>query len=110
MMSSVLRLGKSELPTTPIDADAFERIASCVRVLLEPTAVTQAVFLQQCHTTYATLLASQTVRVYLRRALCRSPRPTSLTQVRARAHTHTHSGSRPRPRTNNRKRRATRMR
>ena len=62
IMSSILRLGKSDLPTTAIDADSFERIASCLRVLLDPTPVTQSVFLEQCHVTYATLLASQTVR------------------------------------------------
>ena len=59
-MSSILRLGKSDLPTNAIDSDSFERIASCVRVLLDPTPITQAVFLEQCHATYATLLASQT--------------------------------------------------
>lgn len=61
-MSSILRLGKSDFPTVPIDADSFERIATCMRVLLEPNPATAAVFLNECHANYATLLASQTVR------------------------------------------------
>lgn len=62
IMSSILRLGKSDFPTVPIDADSFERIATCMRVLLEPNSATAAIFLNECHANYATLLTSQTVR------------------------------------------------
>ena len=59
IISSILRLGKSDLPTTPIDADSFERMAACMRVLLEPDTTTHAVFLEACHATYTALLTSQ---------------------------------------------------
>lgn len=42
-----------------IDADSHERIALCLRALLEPSALTEHVFLESCRVAFGFVLASQ---------------------------------------------------
>lgn len=59
IISSVIRLGKSELPKLPIDADSSERLAICLRVLLEPNEMTKTIFATACRENYSRLLQEQ---------------------------------------------------
>lgn len=59
IMASLLRAGKSEFAAQPIDADSYERISACLRVLLEPSEVTEKVFLEQCRAAFAALLKDE---------------------------------------------------
>jgi len=59
IITSVLRLGKSELPPQPIDPDNYERISICLRALAEPKPLTNDNFLVVCRQTFAALLDSR---------------------------------------------------
>jgi coatomer subunit beta len=48
-MSSIVNLGKSGLPTTPMDLDSNDRIMACLRVLSDPTPELQKIFQSSCH-------------------------------------------------------------
>jgi len=58
--SSMLHLGKSGIPTTPIDDDSYSRIMSCLRVLSEPVAEVGEVFEKKCHGSFAEMLEADT--------------------------------------------------
>ena len=59
IITSVLRLGKSDLPPTQIDPDNYERTAACLRALLEPTKITNRTFLADSRQSFATMLESK---------------------------------------------------
>lgn len=59
IITSVLRLGKSDLPPTQIDPDNYERTAACLRALLEPAKVTNRTFLTDSRQAFATMLESK---------------------------------------------------
>lgn len=41
IMTSIVRLGQSHIPPNPIDADSYERIILCIKVLSEPTPLAE---------------------------------------------------------------------
>lgn len=49
-MTSIVNLGKSGLPKTAMDADSYDRIMACLRVLSDPTPEVQKIFGESCHT------------------------------------------------------------
>lgn len=66
IMTSIIRLGRSELPVSPMDEDAYDRVMSCLRILSASgdvdaqgeQALVKKVFLDECRNTYAELLKS----------------------------------------------------
>lgn len=61
VISSIIRVGKSTLPTTQIDADSLERMMNCLRVLSQPTPELTKIFSVDCHATFVTMLNSTSV-------------------------------------------------
>ncbi len=58
MAVSIAHLGTSGLPTTPIDADSHDRIMLCLRVMADPSPAVKAIFLAQCHASFAAMLTA----------------------------------------------------
>eukprot|EP00051_Salpingoeca_urceolata_P007122 m.94409 g.94409 ORF g.94409 m.94409 type:complete len:949 (+) comp15123_c1_seq1:4221-7067(+) len=58
LLASILRVGKSTVPSSTIDQDSFERIMTCLRVLSEPTPDVRRVFASSCHRAFADMLQS----------------------------------------------------
>lgn len=57
-MASVLHLGRSGIPATEIDDDAYDRIMSCLRVLSDPSDDATKIFESGCHKAFADMLAA----------------------------------------------------
>ncbi len=57
IMTSIIRLGRVELPKTPIDDDSYERILTCLRIISDPDEKTEEVFLEACRKSFATLMS-----------------------------------------------------
>ncbi|ESO00164.1 hypothetical protein HELRODRAFT_101151 [Helobdella robusta] len=57
IMSSVLHYGKSGLPTKPITDDDVDRIATCLRVLSEPSPLLMSIFADRCRLSLSNMLA-----------------------------------------------------
>eukprot|EP00052_Salpingoeca_macrocollata_P004957 m.44591 g.44591 ORF g.44591 m.44591 type:complete len:945 (-) comp14570_c0_seq1:29-2863(-) len=49
VMASMLHLGRSTIPSPPIDNNSYDRIMVCLRVLAEPSEETTQIFLKHCH-------------------------------------------------------------
>lgn len=62
-VSSMLHLGRSGIPTAPIDEDSYARIMSCLRVLSEPAPEVKEVFESLCHDSFAEMLSAETKAV-----------------------------------------------
>jgi len=54
--TSLLRLGKSDSVATQIDADSYDKICLCIRVLAKPNSAIEKIYLQQCRQAYQDLL------------------------------------------------------
>jgi coatomer subunit beta len=52
-------LGQSKLPPNPIDPDSYERVILCIKVLSEPDPYIKNILIEQCHASFARLLAEQ---------------------------------------------------
>lgn len=63
IMTSIIRVGKSEFTTTPIDEDSLDRILMCLRALSNPLddQTIKAVFLEKCRSAFAVLIHEQDV-------------------------------------------------
>ncbi|KAJ3020287.1 coatomer subunit beta [Thoreauomyces humboldtii] len=61
IMTSVVRLGRSEFPSSPIDEDSLERVLTCLRTLssLPEDELMRQIFLVDCRTAFTKLLESQ---------------------------------------------------
>jgi len=59
ILTSILRLGQSHIPPNPIDADSYERMIICIRVIIEPTPFTERVFLEDCRQAFTRLCQEQ---------------------------------------------------
>ena len=63
VLSSVLHLGRSGLPTKPITEDDFDRIATCLKVLSEQVSerneIVGMVFQQDCRSALSEMLEAQ---------------------------------------------------
>lgn len=59
VITSILRLGKSDLPPNQIDPDNYERTAACLRAILEPTKITNRNFLLDCRQAFSSMLESK---------------------------------------------------
>ncbi|KAI8808805.1 adaptin N terminal region-domain-containing protein [Cladochytrium replicatum] len=61
IMTSIIRVGRSEFPTSPIDEDSHDRIMACLRVLASVPAegVLREVFVEECHKAYALLVQEE---------------------------------------------------
>eukprot|EP01116_Phalansterium_solitarium_P017107 TRINITY_DN4132_c0_g1_i2.p1 TRINITY_DN4132_c0_g1~~TRINITY_DN4132_c0_g1_i2.p1 ORF type:complete len:946 (+),score=352.53 TRINITY_DN4132_c0_g1_i2:57-2894(+) len=57
--TSILRLGSSSVPPTPIDPDSRERIVQCIRALTEPSEVTRRAFQEDTRHSFSVLLVEQ---------------------------------------------------
>lgn len=56
MMSCVLHLGQSNIPSDPIGADSAHRIRTCLRILANPSAEDLATFQLHCHDAFVQML------------------------------------------------------
>ena len=62
VLTSILHLGKSGLPTKPITSDDFDRIAACLKVLSEQgdtAAVVEPIYLDDCRKALVEMLEAQ---------------------------------------------------
>ncbi|XP_008549424.1 coatomer subunit beta [Microplitis demolitor] len=59
IMSSLLQLGRSGLPSKPITHDDAERISVCLRALACPTSLTQSVFTEGCREALGRMLTAK---------------------------------------------------
>ncbi|RKO85232.1 adaptin N terminal region-domain-containing protein [Blyttiomyces helicus] len=63
IMTSIIRIGRSEFPTSPIDEDSHDRIAACLRVLsaVPFDQALKEVFLADCRHAFSQLLQAEEV-------------------------------------------------
>jgi len=54
-----VRLGQSHIPPNPIDSDSYERIVHCIRVLADPSPLTEEILLKDCRNSFSLLLKEQ---------------------------------------------------
>jgi coatomer subunit beta len=61
IMTSIIRIGKSEFPTSQIDEDSHDRILTCLRVLasLPQDTMMKDVFLVDCRHAYSQLIQAE---------------------------------------------------
>ena len=72
VLTSIIRVGKSEIPASPIDEDSHDRIMTCLRVLstVPDQTVLKEVFLQECRKAFTELIKAEEVCGPLRMRLC----------------------------------------
>lgn len=58
MMSCVLHLGQSTIPSSPIGSDSAHRIRTCLRILANPSPEDVATFKLHCHSAFVQMLAN----------------------------------------------------
>jgi len=59
ILSGLLQLGKSNITPVAVDADSYDRIGVCVRVLAQPLEFTKKIFLESCHKVFSSMLEEQ---------------------------------------------------
>ncbi|KAJ3044511.1 coatomer subunit beta [Rhizophlyctis rosea] len=61
IMTSIIRVGKSEVPSSPIDEDSHDRIMTCLRVLssVPDETVLKEVFLTECRRAFTELIKAE---------------------------------------------------
>ncbi|KAJ3056955.1 coatomer subunit beta [Rhizophlyctis rosea] len=61
ILTSIIRVGKSEVPASPIDEDSHDRIMNCLRVLstVPDQTVLKEVFLQECRRAFTELIKAE---------------------------------------------------
>ncbi|KAJ3092871.1 coatomer subunit beta [Quaeritorhiza haematococci] len=70
IMTSIIRIGKSEFPSSPIDEDSHDRILTCLRVLsgIADEAIMREVFLVETRKAYSELIQAEQKKSDERRA------------------------------------------
>lgn len=65
IMISIIRIGKSEFPTSQIDEDSHDRVLTCLRVLSSypEDEFMKEVFLVECRNAYSQLIQAEEVNV-----------------------------------------------
>jgi len=56
ILTAILKLGASSIPPNPIDADSYDRIIMCIRVLTDPSPATKLILLKECRIAFTKLL------------------------------------------------------
>eukprot|EP00054_Salpingoeca_dolichothecata_P011315 m.62853 g.62853 ORF g.62853 m.62853 type:complete len:943 (-) comp19406_c0_seq3:1913-4741(-) len=56
MITSILHLGKSSIPSKPIDMDSHDRMMACLRVLSEPSPLLRDIFTRESHDAFVQML------------------------------------------------------
>ncbi|CAN6671048.1 coatomer subunit beta [Trichomonascus vanleenenianus] len=59
IMTSILRVGESEIVSTKIDEDTVDRIMTCIRVLIEGDAEVEKAFLEDSHNAFKHLVVEK---------------------------------------------------
>lgn len=63
IMTSIIRLGKSDIPTSKIDEDSLDRVLVCLRVLSTPDdKFIKDIFLVDCRNAYSQLIQADEVK------------------------------------------------
>lgn len=69
-MTSIIRVGKSDIPATRLDEDSHDRIVSCLRVLSsagrEHHEALKSIFLEKCRDVYVELSKTEVRSGFLR--------------------------------------------
>lgn len=67
IMTSIIRVGRSDFPTSPIDEDSYDRIATCLRTLssVPEDELMREIFLGECRRAFRELVESQEVSLGL---------------------------------------------
>jgi coatomer subunit beta len=56
IMTSIIRVGRTEMAKTPMDDDSYERILTCLRVLSNPSDLMEKVFLELCKNSFVSMM------------------------------------------------------
>ncbi|KAJ1554953.1 coatomer subunit beta [Nowakowskiella sp. JEL0078] len=66
ILTSIIRVGKSEFSSSPIDEDSNDRISVCLRVLssVPGETVLKEVFVEECRKAYAQIVEAEVVSIY----------------------------------------------
>ena len=56
IMTSIIRMGRTEMAKTPMDDDSYERILTCLRVLSKPNDLMEKVFLESCKSSFVSMM------------------------------------------------------
>ena len=84
IMTSVVRVGQSNLVTAPIDEDSYDRILICLRVLGQHGSVSGSpaldIFLKDCHRVYADIVKSDDRKQRARKSKEKQDKGTAIDQ------------------------------
>jgi len=59
ILTSILKLGKSDIPPQPIDPDSYERICLCIKILSGTDPIVKLIILRECRDSFAQMLTEQ---------------------------------------------------